>query len=73
MPTPNAANPWGHLIPWAVVALSSISGPVWRTGPVEIESAVTKAVEPLRDDLREVRKELRDLDKRTSRLEASKK
>jgi len=72
-PAPSAnLGPWGVILPWVAVLVTGASGPVWRTGPAEIEAAVTKAVAPMRDDLKELRAELRELDKRTTRLEASK-
>lgn len=72
-PTPPVnLGPWGFLLPWLAVLVSGASGPVWRTGPAEIEAAVSKAVAPMRDDLKELRAELRELDKRTTRLEATK-
>ena len=72
-PTPPAnLGSWGYFLPWVAGLVSGAAGPVWRTGPAEIETAVSKAVAPMRDDLKELRSELRELDKRTTKLEAAK-
>jgi len=56
-----------------MVGVSGMSGPLTKTSSAEISEAVSKAVAPLRDDLKEIRADIRDLDKRTTRLEAGKK
>jgi len=68
-----ATTPWGWLLPWLMVGVSGMSGPLTKTSSAEISEAVSKAVAPLRDDLKEIRSDIRDLDKRTTRLEAGKK
>jgi hypothetical protein len=63
----------GQVLPWLAVIGSLFSGQASKTSPADIERAVSQAVAPMRSDLRDVRAELRSLDRRATKLEAGKK
>ena len=72
--TPSAAlGPLGQILPWLAVVGSLFSGQASKLGPDDIGRAVSSAVAPLRADIKDVRTELRDLDRRATKLEAAKK